>query len=104
MSLRLKKNDVVMVIKGKDRGKKAKILSFDENRVFLEKVNLVKKHQKPSKANPQGGISEKEGSIAISNVMYFCGKCSKPVRLGAKLLEKRKVRVCKKCGTELDKA
>ncbi len=101
MNTYLKKNDNVIVLTGKDKGKSGKILKIfkDEGRVLVEKINLVKKHSRPTQANPQGGIIEKELPIAISNVALFCKKCEKGVRVGKKLLEDgSKVRYCKKCG------
>lgn len=107
MSLSLRREDTVYVVSGKSRGKTGKILRIltEKNRVLVEKVNMVKKHAKPSKGNPQGGIIEKEASIHISNLMYYCPKCSKPVRLGSKVLKDgKKVRVCKKCNEQIDKS
>lgn len=101
MNTYLKKNDNVIVLTGKDKGKSGKILKIfkEEGRVLVEKINLVKKHSRPTQANPQGGIIEKELPIAISNVALFCKKCEKGVRVGKKLLEDgSKVRYCKKCG------
>jgi large subunit ribosomal protein L24 len=106
MSLSLRRDDTVIVITGKSRGKTGKILKIltEKNRVLVEKVNLVKKHSKPSKSNPQGGIIEKEASIHISNLMYYCPKCAKPVRLGTKVTDGKKVRFCKKCDEQIDKS
>jgi len=101
MKTYLKKNDNVIVLTGKDKGKSGKILKLlkEEGKVLVEKINLVKKHSRPTQANPQGGIIEKELPIAISNVALFCKKCEKGVRIGKKLLEDgSKVRYCKKCG------
>ena len=95
-----------MVITGKEKGKTGKILKFvsENNRVLIEKINMVKRHSKPTKANPQGGILSKEASIHLSNIMYYCSKCAKPVRLGAKTLKDgKKVRICRKCNEVLDK-
>jgi large subunit ribosomal protein L24 len=97
----VKKNDLVMVIAGKDKGKSGKILSVlsKKNRVIVEKVNFIKRHTRPSAKQRQGGIIEREGPITISNVMLICTKCNKPSRIGKKFLEDdKKVRVCKKCG------
>jgi len=97
---RIRKNDSVMVIAGKDRGKvgKVKRVFSDKARALVEGVNIVKKHQKPAPGS-QGGIIEKEASIHISNLMLICPKCTDPVRVGYKRLEDgSKVRVCKKCG------
>ena len=103
--LSVRKNDVVVVISGSDKGKKGKILEVlpSEGRVIVEKVNIVKRHQKPTQQQRQGGIIEKEAKIDASNVQPFCPKCGKPVRIGHKLLENgKKVRVCRKCDEMLD--
>ncbi|MBI4665571.1 MAG: 50S ribosomal protein L24 [Nitrospinae bacterium] len=103
--MRLKKDDVVMVIAGKEKGKKGRILeSFpEEGRVIVEKLNVVKRHQKPTQRQRQGGIIEKEAKMQASNVQIFCAKCQKPVRIGHKILDNgKKVRVCRKCGEMLD--
>lgn len=100
-----KKDDQVMVIAGKEKGKSGKILSMaSENQcVLIEKVNLVKRHSRPSAKNRQGGIIEKEAPIHVSNVMILCSKCNSPVRVGRKTLEDgKKVRYCKKCGELMD--
>lgn len=103
--LHVKKGDMVQVISGKDAGKKGKILSVipSKGRVLVEGVNIIKRHTKPSQTNPQGGIVEKEAPIASSNVMVYCPKCKDPVRINKKTLaDGEKVRVCNKCGEELD--
>lgn len=103
---KLKKNDVVMVIAGKEKGKSGRILKLlpKRNRVVVEKINMIKRHTKPSKQMPHGGIVEKEGSLHISNVMIICQRCNVPVRIGKRILEDgSKVRVCKRCGEVLDK-
>jgi large subunit ribosomal protein L24 len=92
------KTDSVVVLSGKFRGKTGKILKVfpDKNRAVVEGVNLIKRHQRPSKDLPQGGIVEKEGSIHISNLKVICPKCNRPTRIGIKILEdKSKVRYCK---------
>jgi large subunit ribosomal protein L24 len=102
----VKKGDTVIVITGKSVGKKGKILEVEpeKQRVLVEGVNMVKRHTKPSKNMQRGGIIEKESPVASSNVMIFCGRCSKPTRIGKKLLDNgTKARVCKKCGEVLDK-
>jgi len=101
----VKKNDLVMVMTGKDKGKTGKVLSINKkkDRLIVEKVNMVKKHVKPSQKS-KGGIMEKESSIHVSNVMTYCEKCTKPIRTGKKILEDgKKVRFCKKCQEVLDK-
>jgi large subunit ribosomal protein L24 len=102
---RLKKNDVVQVIAGKDKGKTGKVMRLvpKKDRAIVEKINMVKRHMKPSQQNRQGGILEKEAPIAISNLMLVCSKCTDPTRVGYKILDDdRKVRFCKKCGEVLD--
>lgn len=104
-SYHVKKNDTVMVVAGKDKGKTGKVLSINKkkDRLIVEKVNIIKRHVKPGQKT-KGGIMERESTIAVSNVMVYCEKCAKPVRLGSRLLEDgKKVRFCKKCGEVLDK-
>lgn len=106
INYRIKKDDQVMVVTGKEKGKSGKVNRVDRKRgaVTIEKLNMVKRHTKPSAQQKQGGIIEKEALINISNVMFFCNKCSKPVRVGKKTLEDgTRVRTCKKCGEVLDK-
>lgn len=101
----IKKNDNVMVTTGKDKGKTGKVLRINRktDRIIVEKVNLIKRHVKPSQKT-KGGIMERENPIHVSNVMIYCDKCSKPVRVGTRMLEdKKKVRYCKKCDEVLDK-
>ncbi|MBN1665241.1 MAG: 50S ribosomal protein L24 [Deltaproteobacteria bacterium] len=101
---RLKKGDTVKVISGREKGKTGKILKIDsdKHKVFVEKLNIVKKHQKPD-AKGKGGIVEKEGAIDISNVLYLCNKCEAGVKIGFKMLDDgKKVRVCKQCHELLD--
>ena len=102
----LKKNDLVMVIAGKERGKSGRILRVfpGKNRVLIEKINFIKRHTRPSGGTRQGGIVEKEAPIHVSNVMVICEKCNLPIRVGRKILDDgSKVRTCKKCGELLDK-
>jgi large subunit ribosomal protein L24 len=102
----IKKDDKVKVIAGKDKGKIGKVLKVNrkKSRVLVEKINIVKRHSKPSAQNKQGGIIEKEMPIQWSNVMVMCNKCVTPARLKMQRLEDGvKVRVCAKCGEALDK-
>jgi len=102
--MHIKKNDMVKVIAGREKGKTGKVLSVtkEKGRVLIEKVNLVKRHQKPD-ATGKGGIVEKEAPLRVSNVMLVCSKCNTGVRVGHKVLEDgKKVRVCKKCQELLD--
>lgn len=105
MKYSIKKNDNVMVIAGKEVGKTGKVVKIitKKDRLVIEKINIVKRHARPSRTH-KGGIIEKEGSIHISNVMLMCDKCDKPVRVGKRTLEDgKKVRVCRSCGEVLDK-
>ena len=105
MAARLKKDDIVQVISGREKGKKGKVLTLhsDEDRIVVEKLNMYKRHLKASGQNKQGGIVEKEGKIHISNVLLVCDKCGKGVQIKRKKLEDgNRVRVCKKCGEVMD--
>jgi large subunit ribosomal protein L24 len=98
--LHVKKDDLVMVVTGKDKGKSGKVLRVlpEKQRVLVENLNVVKRHTRPSQANKEGGIIEKEAPIAISNVQLICPGCSEPARTGIKVLDDgSKVRFCKKC-------
>ena len=101
--IHVKKGDMVMVITGKDAGKKGKVLEVfaKKGRVVVEKLNIVKRHTKPTQSLPQGGILEKEAPIASSNVMLYCTECNNVTRVSMKETEAGKVRVCKKCGVNL---
>jgi large subunit ribosomal protein L24 len=105
MPLHVKKGDKVQVISGKDKGKQGVILEAYPklNRVLVEGVNVVKKHAKPSQANPQGGILSQEAPIHVSNVMPLDPKTGAPTRVGYKTVDGTKVRVAKKSGETLDK-
>jgi large subunit ribosomal protein L24 len=101
----LRVNDQVEVIAGKDKGRVGKILKIDRstNRVTVERINMIKKHQKAKDATQQGQIIEREAGIAISNVMLVCPECTETVRTGKKILEDgTKVRVCKGCGATIE--
>ncbi|WP_223879969.1 50S ribosomal protein L24 [Paenibacillus spiritus] len=103
--LHVKKDDVVMVISGKDKGKKGRVIAAypRQNRVLVEGVNMVKKHQKPNQLNPQGGIIEKEAAIHVSNVMHLDPKSGQVTRIGYKVLDNgKKVRVAKRSGEIID--
>ncbi len=95
-----------MVIAGREIGKSGKVLKIiqKKDRVLVEKINMFKRHIRPSREYPQGGIIEREGSIHVSSVMPVCTKCTQPTRVGRKVLEDgKKVRICKKCGEILGK-
>lgn len=103
--MHVKKGDTVKVLAGRDKGKEGQIVESrpKENRVIVEKVNLVKRHQKPTEDLPEGGIITKEAPIHVSNVMIICKSCKKPTRTAHKFLENgKKVRTCKHCGATLD--
>ena len=104
--LKVKKDDVVVVISGKDKGKKGKILKAfpREGKVLVDGINIVKRHTRPQPPKiPQGGILEKAHPIPVSKVMLVCPHCSLPSRLGTKRREdKSKVRYCKRCGEEIE--
>jgi large subunit ribosomal protein L24 len=105
--VKIKKGDTVMVIAGRERGKSGKVLSLhrDNGTIIVEKLNMIKRHTKPSQKNRQGGILEREAPLALSNVMFYCGNCQKPVRVGIKALDDgRRVRICRKCAEVVDKA
>ncbi|WP_106767158.1 50S ribosomal protein L24 [Paenibacillus faecalis] len=104
--LHVKKDDTVIVISGKDKGKKGRVIAAypRENRVLVEGVNMIKKHQKPNQQNPQGGIIEQEAPIHVSNVMHVDPKNGGVTRIGYKVLDNgKKVRVAKKSGAVIDK-
>lgn len=97
----IRKNDLVAVISGKNKGKRGKILKVfpKQGKAIVEKINLIKRHTRPRRQGEQGGIIEKEAPIHTSNLMLICNKCNRPVRIRKKILENReKIRVCSKCG------
>jgi len=104
---KLKKNDPVVLISGRrgERGKTSKLLKVlpDKQRVVVEKLNLIKEFVRPNpQKNIKGGVVEREAPVAISKVMYWCKECEQGVRIGYRLGDGSKQRVCKKCGTVLD--
>lgn len=103
----VRKGDTVLVVAGKERGKKGKVLRVipEKGRVVVERINLIKKHQRPTQKVRQGGIIEREGSIHLSNVMLVDPASGKPTRVGMKALaDDKKVRVAKRSGEMLDRA
>ncbi|MFC2047420.1 50S ribosomal protein L24 [Chloroflexota bacterium] len=103
--MKIRKNDTVLVITGKDRGKKGKVrLAYPKNgRLLVEGINFIKKHSRARGAVRQAGIIEREAPIHMSNVMLLCDKCNHPTRVGARSLEGgRKVRLCRSCGEIID--
>lgn len=101
--IHVKKGDYVMVISGKDAGKKGKVIDVirKKGRVVVEKANMVKRHTKPSQSMPQGGIISKEAPMASSNVMLYCQECNSVTRVSHKVTDDGKIRVCKHCGVNL---
>jgi len=103
--MKIKKDDTVLIIKGKDRGKKGKV-RFSHPRkkqVIVEGVNFIKKHSKARGAVKQAGIIDLEAPLKISNVMLLCDKCNKPGRIGYRKLEDgRRVRICRACGEVIE--
>ncbi len=96
----LKKNDTVVILSGKEKGKTGKILKLlpKKNRIIVEKLQFIKRHTRPTNVNPQGGIVEKEGSIHVSNAALLCPRCNVAVRVRIESLDdKSKARICKKC-------
>ncbi|HKD67460.1 MAG TPA: 50S ribosomal protein L24 [Candidatus Binataceae bacterium] len=96
----IKKNDMVMVIAGRERGKTGKVLKVlpDTGKATVERLNIVKRHSKPRGAASPGGIVEREAALDISNLMFFCERCNAPVRVGYRIAaDKSKTRVCRNC-------
>jgi large subunit ribosomal protein L24 len=105
--MHVRKGDQVVVIAGKEKGKRGRVLRLltEKGRVVIERVNMVKRHTKPTQRNPRGGILEKEGSVEGSNVSLWCGKCAAARRARHEHKEGQdKRRVCAKCGTVFETA
>jgi len=103
--MKIRKDDKVKVISGKDRGKIGKVLSVQRknSRILVEKINMTKRHQKASAQNRQGGIVEHESPIQVANVMLMCNKCMAPIRIKMQRLDDgKKVRICGKCNEVID--
>ena len=102
---RIKQGDTVEVMQGKEAGKRGKVLHVlgADERIVVERVNFIKRHVRPSKKVPQGGVIEREASMHISNVRLVCPSCSQPVRVGVRSEGDEKVRYCKKCNVQVDK-
>jgi large subunit ribosomal protein L24 len=103
--MKIRKNDNVLVITGKNRGKTGKVRFAypKEQRVLVEGVNMIKRHMRARGTVRQAGIIEREAPIPVSNVMLLCSKCNHPTRIGFRFLEDgRKVRVCRACGEVID--
>ena len=103
--MKIRKNDTVLVIAGKDKGKKGKVRFAypKDNQVLVEGINMIKKHARPVHQARQAGIIEREAPINVSAVMFLCGKCNKPARVGLRSLEGgKRVRFCRLCSEVID--
>ena len=103
--MKIRKNDLVMVISGKDRGKKGKVrYAFPkEGQVIVEGINMIKRHTRARAMTRQAGIIEREAPLQVSKVMLICSKCNRPTRVGSRFLEEgKKVRVCSRCHEVID--
>jgi len=101
--MKIKKEDTVLIITGKDKGKKGKVLEVlpRKNRIVVDGVNIVRKHRRPKNEGEKGQIVELVKSIDVSNVKLICPKCAKSTRVGYKIIEKKKYKICKKCQQEI---
>jgi large subunit ribosomal protein L24 len=105
--MHVRKGDTVVVIAGKEKGKRGRVLRIlsRKGRVVVERINMIKRHTKPTQRNPRGGILEKEGSIQASNLALWCGKCSAGRRCRVEFKEgSKKRRLCVKCGSVIESA
>ena len=102
-TMSIKKGDTVVVLSGKDKGKQGTVLEPmpESRKVIVEKINVATRHQKPRTQGEQGGIVKKEAPIYACKVMRVCPKCNKPTRPASKVVDGKRVRVCKKCGAEI---
>jgi large subunit ribosomal protein L24 len=103
----IRKNDTVLVIAGREKGKRGKVLFVlpARERVIVEHVNMVKRHQRPTQKLRQGGIIEREAPLHVSNLMLVCSKCDKPTRIGMQVLaDDRRARACRRCREIVDKS
>ncbi len=103
--MKIRKNDNVLVVTGKDKGKRGRVRFAypKKNRVLVEGVNFIKMHSRARAQMSQAGIVEREAPIDVSNVMLVCSRCNRPVRVGFhKLEDGRKVRICRSCGEVVD--
>jgi large subunit ribosomal protein L24 len=101
--MRIKKDDTILIIAGKDKGKKGKVLKSlpKENKIIVEGLNIAKKHARPKKQGEKGQIIEVSRPIDSSNIKLVCPRCGQAARVGYKITENEKYRVCKKCGSEI---
>jgi large subunit ribosomal protein L24 len=105
--LSIRKNDTVLVIAGREKGKRGKVLFVlpARQRVIVEHINMVKRHQRPTQKLRQGGIIEREAPLHVSNLMLVCSKCDRATRIGVRVLaDDRRARVCRRCGDIADKS
>lgn len=104
MKIRIKKGDTVIVNSGKDKGKQGKVDKVypKSGKVIVSGINITKKHLKPSRKSPHGGIIDKLAPIDYSNVNIICPRCSKPSKISYKSTEGKKIRICRKCKESLD--
>jgi large subunit ribosomal protein L24 len=102
--VKIRKNDTILVIAGKDKGKKGKVRRAypDEGRVIVDGVNMVKRHTKARAMARQAGVIEREAPLGVSKVMLICNKCNRPTRVGFSFTEDKKVRVCSSCHEVID--
>ena len=102
----IRRGDTVVVVTGREKGKRGKVLRLlnKKDRVVIERINMVKRHVKPSQKHPQGGVIEKEGSLHLSNVRLFCSKCEAPRRTRISDDGGKKMRVCVKCKSKFEAA
>jgi large subunit ribosomal protein L24 len=102
--MNFKKNDLVLVLKGKDRNKTGKVekVLTKQSKLVIKGINIAKKHIRPTRANPHGGIIDMTVPINMANTMIICPRCSQPTRVGIKRTLKEKFRICKRCGESLE--
>lgn len=103
--MKIKKNDQVIIIKGKDSGKQSKVekILVDKNKAILASLNTYKKHLKPSQKNPHGGIVDMHMPISVANLALICPRCEKITRINYKTIKNQKIRMCSKCKETVDK-
>jgi len=101
--MKIKKDDTVLILSGKDKGKKGKVLRVlpKEDKIVVENINIIKKHTKPRKSGEKGQIVQIPSAMFASKVMIVCSKCGKITRVGSKIIENKKYRICKKCNQEI---
>lgn len=101
--MKIRKNDQVLIIAGKDKGKKGKVVAVlsKQNKVVVEGINIVKRHMKPKNEGQKGQIIDMPSPLDVSKVKLICPKCGQPTRVGFKIEGKKKYRICKKCGQEI---